>query len=666
MKQNYGKLDMQQPAFWIGIVEAIGDVNSAGRYKVRIFGYHTADKSKLPTKDLPYAVPINPVTSAAMNGIMETPNLVQGSTVFGCFLDGQSGQTPVILGSIAGEPAEQDFQDGHGFSDPAKVYPRAASGTAAKANNEEGILGSIKDAITDSSSEEQTEEEKAAAKAAAIEEEKIEKEINDKNPFEVGTVEWLESDSNIRKEYEEKGLLKLKDKLTGGLLDGFGANDADVGTGYSGVGEPDISRLARGEAAETHYSLVNRRAKIADINAEGVNTAKAPFVDRKDDDPFKASADYETKPWKLPDARGTKQDETESPQSYFDPKSGGSPSGSETSLYPFNQVTETISGIVKEYDNTPGNIRISEFHPANTWYEVHNDGSKTTYVSGTDNVVIEGASNVFIQGNANLTVGGTMKQKVKGDYYLEVEGSMYTSVHKERRTEVGGNDVEGITSGSQHKQISGSQSHNIGGQLYNVVAGVPPGTKKPETFGVFFQVTNGIGMATEIGDANKGFTLSTGGGPFTIKSTGFNVESLNNIKLKARDNFQIMQNEPTSKDGEPNEFTMITRAPAKYTHDDTHTTTVKKEIALTGDLTRVDIIKGQDTLKVDNLDIMKHDDSAVDIDVTDNMNLTGTVDAEVEVKAGDPEVTLTGHVHPQTGGTGGDGDAGVDTGSGVG
>ena len=615
MIQNFGKLNMKQPAFWLGVVESIGDVNSAGRYKVRIFGYHTPDKSLLPTKDLPYAVPINPVTSAAMNGIMETPNLVQGSTVFGCFLDGQSGQTPVILGSIAGEPAEQDFQDGHGFSDPAKVYPRAASGTAAQSNNEEGIIDGAISAVTDAVS---------------------------------GAIDDAVS------------------SLTGGLLDGGDANDADVGTGYSGVGEPDISRLARGEAAETHYSLVNRRAKIADINAEGVNTAKAPFVDRKDDDPFKASADYETKPWKLPDARATEQGETTSPKTYFDPKSGGSPSGSETSLYPFNQVTETISGIVKEYDNTPGNIRISEFHPANTWYEVHNDGSKTTYVSGTDNVVIEGASNVFIQGNANLTVGGTMKQKVKGDYYLEVEGSMYTSVHKERRTEVGGNDVEGITSGSQHKQISGSQSHNIGGQLYNVVAGVPPGTKKPETFGVFFQVTNGIGMATEIRDANRGFTLSTGGVPVTTKSTGFNVETINNIKLKARDNFQIMQNEPTSKDGEPNEFTMITRAPAKYTHDDTHTTTVKKEIALTGDLTRVDIIKGQDTLKIDNLDIMKHDDSAVDIDVTGNMNLTGTVDAEVEVKAGDPEVTLTGHVHPQTGGTGGDGDSGVDTGTGVG
>ena len=617
MKQNYGKLDMQQPAFWIGIVEAIGDVNSAGRYKVRIFGYHTADKSKLPTKDLPYAVPINPVTSAAMNGIMETPNLVQGSTVFGCFLDGQTGQTPVILGSIAGEPAEQDFQDGQGFSDPAKVFPRSASGTAAKANNEEGIIDGAISAVTDAVS---------------------------------GAIDDAVS------------------SLTGGLLDGGGANDADVGTGYSGVGEPDISRLARGEAAETHYSLVNRRAKIADINKEGVNTAKAPFHDEayKDKDPFKAGgADYETKPWKLPDARATKQDETESPQTYFDPKSGGSPSGSETSLYPFNQVTETISGIVKEYDNTPNNIRISEFHPANTWYEIHNDGSKTTYVSGTDNVVIEGASNVFIQGNANVTVGGTMKQKVKGDYYLEVEGSMYTSVHKERRTEVGLNDVHGIH-GSQHNEITGSQSNNINGQQVNTINGIPPGTKTPVTFGQVNTVNNGAGWIVNKADAGKGVVFNVEGN-FTTKVGGGRTDEVGKAyKILARDNFIIQQAKPTSEDGEVNEFRITTAGPASFIHEDTHTTTIKKEIALTGDLTRVDIIKGQDTLKVDNLDIMKHDDSAVDIDVTGNMNLTGTVDAEVEVKAGDPEVTLTGHVHPQTGGTGGDGDAGVDTGSGVG
>lgn len=622
MMQNFGKLNMKQPAFWLGIVESIGDVNSAGRYKVRIFGYHTPDKSLLPTKDLPYAVPINPVTSAAMNGIMETPNLVQGSTVFGCFLDGQSGQTPVILGSIAGEPAEQDFQDGQGFSDPAKVFPRAASGTAAKANNEEGIIDEVTGAVTGA----------------------ITDAIDD-----------------------------AVSSLTGGLLDGGGANDADVGTGYSGVGEPDISRLARGEAAETHYSLHNRRAKIADINKDGVPTAKAPFKDGNIVEATTVNGDTETKPWKLPDARATKQDETTSPKTYFDPKSGGSPSGSETSLYPFNQVTETISGIVKEYDNTPNNIRISEFHPANTWYEIHNDGSKTTYVSGTDNVVIEGASNVFIQGNANVTVGGTMKQKVIGDYYLEVEGNMYHSVHGERHTSIGmatppkkpGNDVY-ANKASQHNEINGSQSNNINGQQINTINGKPPGTGIPTTFGQVNTINNGAGWIVNKADAGKGVSWIVEGN-WSSKAGGGRTDEVGKAyKILARDNFILQQAMPESADGVVNEFRITTAGPASFIHEDTHTTTVKKEIALTGELTRVDIIKGQDTLKIDNLDIMKHDDSAVDIDVTGNMNLTGTVDAEVEVKAGDPEVTLTGHVHPQTGGTGGDGDAGVDTGTGVG
>ena len=106
MNRNFGNLEAVQPAWWLGIVEAIGDDASAGRYKVRIFGYHTADREKLPTKDLPWAVPINPVTSAAMNGIMDTPALVNGSTVVGAFLDGEIGQTPVVFGSIAGVPAE--------------------------------------------------------------------------------------------------------------------------------------------------------------------------------------------------------------------------------------------------------------------------------------------------------------------------------------------------------------------------------------------------------------------------------------------------------------------------------------------------------------------------------------------------------------------------------
>ena len=610
--RNFGKLDLPDFAFWVGIVEAIGDVERAGRVKVRIFGYHTPDKSLLPTSELPYAVPINPVTSAGVNGIMESPNFVQGSTVVGAFMDGEEGQIPVIFGTIAGVPAERDFKDGQGFSDPDQQFPREGSGTAAKSNSEEGIIAGAVGAITDKVTD---------AVTGAI------------------------------------------SSLTGGLGDGKDANDADIGTGYAGVGEPDISRLARGEAGETHYSLVNRRAKIADINKDGVATAKAPFKDGSIAKATGAKADTESVPWKMPDARGKKQDETESPQTYHDPKSGAAPTGEETSLYPFNQVTETLAGIVKEYDNTPGNIRISEFHPANTWYEIHNDGSKTTYVSGSDNVVIEGDSNVFIQGNANVTVGGTMKQKVKGDYYLEVEGNMFQTIHGERRTSVGqgetpGNDIY-AAKGSQHNEINGSQSNNIGGQQINIINGLPPGSETPITFAQVNTINNGAGWIVNKSESGKGIIFHTDGKMAITANEGRTDKVGAAYNLEVRDNFIMSQQKPTSKDGVDNIFKMNTAAPASFEHDDTHTTTVKGAIDLTGLSTQTENLTGainttgldtqtvtitnQQTFAASNLDINNT------VDITGDQTITGTSTAEVDhVSAGK---SGAGHTHTIAGGS---------------
>ncbi len=44
-----------------------------GRCQVRIVNLHTHDKSILPTEDLPWAYPMESVTSAAMNGIGYSP-----------------------------------------------------------------------------------------------------------------------------------------------------------------------------------------------------------------------------------------------------------------------------------------------------------------------------------------------------------------------------------------------------------------------------------------------------------------------------------------------------------------------------------------------------------------------------------------------------------------
>ena len=69
------------------------------RYKVRILGYHPADKKELSDDDLPWASVLFPVTGGSgQGGASQSPNLRQGMFVNGFFLDGEDGQQPVITG----------------------------------------------------------------------------------------------------------------------------------------------------------------------------------------------------------------------------------------------------------------------------------------------------------------------------------------------------------------------------------------------------------------------------------------------------------------------------------------------------------------------------------------------------------------------------------------
>lgn len=109
---------------WIGVVESRADPENLGRCKVRVLGYHTANTVTLPTKDLPWATVMMPVTSASMSGVSETPALLPGSTVVGFFADGDDEQNPVILGSLPGIPVERIEDPTVGFSDPNGKFPR--------------------------------------------------------------------------------------------------------------------------------------------------------------------------------------------------------------------------------------------------------------------------------------------------------------------------------------------------------------------------------------------------------------------------------------------------------------------------------------------------------------------------------------------------------------
>ena len=89
---------------YTGVIEDRNDPLKLGRCKVRIVGLHTHDAIKLPTADLPWAIPMQPITSAALSGIGTTPlGLVEGTWVVVMFKD-EDNQYPIILGSIGGIP----------------------------------------------------------------------------------------------------------------------------------------------------------------------------------------------------------------------------------------------------------------------------------------------------------------------------------------------------------------------------------------------------------------------------------------------------------------------------------------------------------------------------------------------------------------------------------
>ena len=96
---------------YTGCVENRQDPLKLGRCQVRVVGLHNYDKTQLKTEDLPWAYPMQPITSAGISGVGHTPlGPVEGSWVVVMFRDDDE-QQPVILGTIGGIPQAQGTID---------------------------------------------------------------------------------------------------------------------------------------------------------------------------------------------------------------------------------------------------------------------------------------------------------------------------------------------------------------------------------------------------------------------------------------------------------------------------------------------------------------------------------------------------------------------------
>lgn len=101
--------------WWQGVVEDRKDPLKIGRARVRIFGWHTEDKTKMPTENLPWALTMMPVDNGN-----NPVGLKEGDWVMGFFKDSVIAQEPVIFGVVPGIPTRAADPE-IGFSDPTDI-----------------------------------------------------------------------------------------------------------------------------------------------------------------------------------------------------------------------------------------------------------------------------------------------------------------------------------------------------------------------------------------------------------------------------------------------------------------------------------------------------------------------------------------------------------------
>lgn len=207
-------------------------------------------------------------------------------------------------------------------------------------------------------------------------------------------------------------------------------------------GDSDVSRLGRDYiVAETHTTMSSKR----DTRETDIAIArKSKLTSVAHDDSESA---YANTTWSEPVPRGA----------------GG------VSLYPLNHVTETESGHITEFDDSPGARRIHEYHAAGSFREIQDDGTRTTKIVGDDFEIVIKDKNVFVKGDCNVTIAGNAKLLIYGDMVTEVSGDYHLSVHGDRFTKINGNDVTEIGN-SRSTNVTIDESILIGGNRDVIIA----------------------------------------------------------------------------------------------------------------------------------------------------------------------------------------------------
>ena len=132
--------------------------------------------------------------------------------------------------------------------------------------------------------------------------------------------------------------------------------------------------------------------------------------------------------------------------------------------YPYNNVMETESGHLVEYDDTPGKERIHIAHRNGSFTEWYPDGDRVEKITKDNYSIVMKDNNVYIMGKCNITVQGDAEIYVKENAWLKVDKNITAQVGGNADVNIDGN-VDVTVGGNYNEQVGGTYTVNSGGNM---------------------------------------------------------------------------------------------------------------------------------------------------------------------------------------------------------
>ena len=452
-----------------GVVEDRHDPLYLGRCRVRILGWHTENREQMPSESLPWAYPVQPITSAAQTGVGFSPTgPVEGTWVVGFFRDGEDAQEPVFFGTLGGIPFPPNKREG--FTDPRQ--------TLADIDEHPFLQSATR--VLDFGGGEVTEEQKVPRAPAKI------------KHYGQGTTANTESNFTSV-ELKPTGKIGITDNVTDKykIIIEEHTTRENYPDFLNYEGEPTTPRAARG--AFGNFSTTGPFSKY------GLVSQKREWMET---------------------LGGAKQAQKDTTEVWMEPN----PAAMYGARYPYNHVQQSESGHLIEVDDTPGKERLHWYHRAGTFTEIGSLGQKVTKVANEDYDIKLMNAYERVVGSKYQSISGKLDIVSSSGYYHKIESGIFNMEVKgaasfdSTQFTVNAKDGVLINSGSGETRITGKSAHRHVGTSHDVTFG----EATTQVGGKYAIRSGSLNMS-----ARGGAGISAGGGINMIATDNFQISTLN-------------------------------------------------------------------------------------------------------------------------------------------